>query len=160
MYVLNLPALGTYKMVMMARELLGQLEPAVIIGPSHTPHHPDITQDREIAIGAALGQLGSGLEDLWNGERSPVICKDLHQGASQARVTLILPGQSPLHRPVQRLRQRSVQQGHRTLFSGVARLTGTGHAASPHSVLVGFPDAAGTEDTLVRRQAAHPRPNA
>jgi hypothetical protein len=57
--------------VVMAGEVFGQLEATMIVGAVDPPGRAGIDEGGDVAIGAALGQAGVGLEDLGNREGRP-----------------------------------------------------------------------------------------
>src|SRR6516162_5076554 len=81
-------------MVMMAGQLLGQLEPAVIIGSVHSSRRTDVDQGSDVAVGAALREPGVGSQEFRDGQWPAGVGQSLHDGATQAGVTLIKRGQT------------------------------------------------------------------
>jgi hypothetical protein len=55
--------------VVLAGQVLGQLEVAVLVGCDDPPHHPGIDELGQVAVGGALRELGSVGEDV--GQRHP-----------------------------------------------------------------------------------------
>ena len=57
-HVLDLPAGGADEVVVVARQLLGQLESSVVVGASDSADHAYLDERRHVPVRAALGELG------------------------------------------------------------------------------------------------------
>jgi len=55
--VFDLPARRADKVVVVPRELLGELESPMVVGPRDPAHDPYLYECRHVAISAALGEL-------------------------------------------------------------------------------------------------------
>ena len=87
--VFDLAAGRTDEVVVVARELLGELETAVVVGSGDPADDTDIDQSRHVPVGARLGQLGRRGDDLGHGQRTAGGRQGLDQDPPQVRVALV-----------------------------------------------------------------------
>ena len=57
-------------MVVVAGQVLGELETCVLVVGDDAVHHPGLLEDHERAVDAALGEAGARFEDLREGQGS------------------------------------------------------------------------------------------
>ena len=56
-------------MVVMVREVLGQLEAGELVGPGHAMHHPAVLEHGEVPVGRALQEPVAPVEEVLDGQR-------------------------------------------------------------------------------------------
>jgi len=93
-HVLHLPAPAARQVVVVAGQLLGQLEAPVVIDAGDPTDHSGLDERGDISIGAALGQLGAGGEDLGDRQRPARPGQGGHQRLAHRGVPLLETGQA------------------------------------------------------------------
>ena len=94
-HVLDLAARRTDEVVVMvAGQILGQLEAAVVVGAGHPADDADVDQRRHVAVGAALREGRRGLEDLGHRQWAPGGAERVDQHLPHRRVPLVDRGQA------------------------------------------------------------------
>lgn len=82
---------GAHEVMVMPGEVLGQLEPSVIIGGDHPMDYPGFLQLRQVSVDRALCQRATLGEDLGQGERHA--CRNQDVDERTPRLGIALPPQ-------------------------------------------------------------------
>ena len=75
--------------VVVAGEILGELEASVLVVGDDAVHDCGLLEDDEVAVDAALGESTPGIQDLGDGERSCRIAQHVDQRGAVARHALV-----------------------------------------------------------------------
>ena len=94
-------AADAHQVVVMLGEVLGQLVVGVLGARDDAPHHLGILQGGEVAVGAALGEVGPPVQELRERLRRRCLGQRLDDAAPVGRVALFPLGEPRLGRPVQ-----------------------------------------------------------
>lgn len=92
--ILDRAARDAHQMVVMvARQLLGQLEARELVGPHHPAHDTGLFENRQVSVRGALRQLGAIGDQFSGGERPAGLGQGIDEGAPAGGVALVDPPQ-------------------------------------------------------------------
>src|SRR5579862_9455930 len=90
----HLAARAAHEVVVVAGEVLGELEPPVVVGAGHPPGSARVQQHGDVAVRARLREARVGLEDLGDGEGATGAGERLDEGTAQPGVALVATEQA------------------------------------------------------------------
>lgn len=92
-HILEASARGAQQVVVVLRELLGQLVARDVVGRGEPVHRSALLEDREVAVERALGLFSTGVDELGDRHGTVGVQEQVDELAAPQRVALARPSQ-------------------------------------------------------------------